>query len=239
MRPAYHKTIFRVDYRPALAFYDRLYSVAASMGGYPDWWTDGHSVTLQNFEDHCSFRLGYNSAVYAQDMKGSPNEDNVRIREAIVSLVSIPKDGRYQRVGLRRIYLSPTQMEFGDLVSLVADKFLRQDPEIEDGICPSPTDVSYVVVFSEASAKVNLAVGPTRRDELESALQPDMNNFSPKERGVSVKDLYQSYPEVSLLIGIDCATEDVSPERLVGVYEDAVSLHEKLVQNVVHYVFGL
>ena len=96
-----------------------------------------------------------------------------------------------------------------------------------------------MVVFAEESAKIRLVVGPVRRDELDSHFQPDMNNFSPKERGVPAKDLYQGYPEVSLFSEIDYATEEVPPEGLVGAYEDAVRLHEKLAQNVVHYAFGL
>jgi hypothetical protein len=172
-------------------------------------------------------------------MKGNPEGDDARIREAVRALASIPKEGGYQRVGLRRLYLSPTPMHFGDLVSLVADKFLRQDSEIKEGICPSPADVSYVVAFAEASAKIRLVVGPMRRDELGSYFQPDMNNFSPKERGVPGKDLYEDYPEVSLFIEIDYSTEEIGPESVMGAYEDAVRLHEKLAQNVVHYVFGL
>jgi len=240
VRPIYHKTIFRVDYRPSVTFYDKLYSAAASVKGYPDWWTEGLTLTFQNYAEHCSFRLAHNSTVYTQDLKGNPDTDDQRIRQGIEILALIPKEGDYQRAGLRRMYLAPASMIFGDLVSLVGEKFLAQTTQIKEGICPSPIDVSYVVVFQEASAKVRLAAGPMRRDELPSHLQPDtQNNFPPKERSIPVKDLYSDYPEVSLFTDIDYWREEVNATELLGAYEDALSLHQKLAQNVINYVFGL
>ena len=239
MRVAYHKTIFRADYRPSVRFYDKLYSLAASVEGYPDWWTEGLSLTLQNYDRHCSIQLRHNFSAYGQDMKGKAEEDDTRIRQAIGLITSIPRDGEYQRVALRRMYLHPVSMTFADLVSVVGEKFLAQNAQIREGICPTPTDLSYVVDFQEASAKVKLRTGPMRRDELESHLQPDrQNNFSPKERSLSAGELYSDYAEVSLFTDVDYFEEGVKETELVGAYETALSFHEKLAKNVLNYVFG-
>ncbi len=240
MRVSYHKTIFRVDYRPSLRFYDKLHSLAASIEGYPDWWTQGLFLALQNYDHHCSLQLGHTNWVYTQDMKGKGEEDDKRIRRAIELIGSIPREGEFKRVALRRMYLHPASMSFADLVSLVDEKFLAHNAQIKEGICPNPVDVSYVVIFREAAATVKLSTGPMRRDELEVHLQPDRNNnFPPRERSIPASDLYSDYAEVSLFADIDYFKEDVKETELLSVYELALSFHEKLAQNVINYVFGL
>jgi hypothetical protein len=236
----YYKTIFRLDYVPMLKFYDELYSLSQKFHGYPDWWTDRLSVTLQNFDLHCSLHLAHTSCVYTQDTKGDRDEDDRRIREAIDLAAASMGIAEYKRIGFRRMYLYEASMKFENLVSLFADKFLAQNEEIKAGICPEPEDVAYVVDFADGSAKIKLRAGPVRREELQLHLQPDRsNNFPGKERSMPGAEIYSSCPEVGLLIDLDYSREAVKPSEAGGVYEGAVAFHEKLGRNIVNYLFGL
>jgi hypothetical protein len=234
-----HKTIFRVDYKPSLRFYERLYSLAGSLSDYPDWFSDRFTVVLQKFPEHCNLRLGPNALVYVRDMKVDLDRDHARISEAVDLLASVPKEGNYARLGLRRQYLFPASMTFEELVILLGDRFLAQSPEIKKGICPAATDMSYVVVFEEETAKVRLAVGPMRRDELGAHLQPDMINFSDRDRPTVVTDLFKTYQDVNVFIDIDYFVQDLHGDSVGDIYRAALALHERLTENVVNYIFGL
>jgi hypothetical protein len=236
----YYKTIFRADYAPTLKFYDKLYLLSQGFTGYPDWWTDRLSVTLQNFKWHCSLHLGHKLYVYAQDTKGREEEDDSRIREAIGAVSRELEIPEYRRLGLRRMYLYKVSMNFDNLVSLVARKLLAQNEEIEAGICPYPDDVAYVVDFTDGSAKIKLRVGPMKKEDLELHMQPDRgNNFPVRERSVPGSEIYSDCPEVSLFIDIDYSREGVKADDVPPFYEEGLAFHEKLGKNVVNYLFGI
>lgn len=236
----YYKTIFRADYAASLRFYDKLYALSQAMQGYPDWWTDRLSVTLQNFDRHCSLHLGHKVYVYAQDTKGKEEDDDARIRNAIGLLSEELEIAEYKRLGFRRIYLQKVAMNFENLVSLFGQKLLAQNEEIATGICPHPDDVAYVVDFSEDTSKIKLRMGPMKKAELEIHLQPDRrNNFPLREQSRSGSDIYSDCPEVALLIDVDYFRESVGPDEVLGFYEDGLAFSERLGRNVVQYLFGL
>lgn len=236
----YYRTIFRLDFRPTLDFYGKVYSLAASIEGYPDWWTDRLSVTLQNFEAHCSLNLAHNSLVYSQDMKGDPAQDEARIRQALGLATKFLDKTEYKRFGYRRMYLRAVSMNFDSLVSLFADKFLAQNSQIKEGICPDPADVAYVVDFRDGPAEIKLRCGPVRRDELEVHLQPERhNNFAVRHRSLPGSELYEDCPDVGLLVDLDYARRELKQTELTDAYERALSFHGTLVENIDKYVFGL
>ncbi len=236
----YYKTIFRADYAATLKFYDKLYSLSQSFQEYPDWWTDRLSVTLQNFDRHCSLHLGHKAYVYAQDTRGKGDDDDTRIRKAIDVLSEELEIARYGRLGFRRIYLQTVSMNFENLVSLFTRKLLAQNEEITTGICPHPDDAAYVVDFSEDNSSIKLRMGPMKKAELEIHLQPDRrNNFPIREQSLPGTEIYQDVPEVTLLVDVDYAREAVRAAEVLGFYEDGLAFHEKLGTNVVNYLFGI
>jgi hypothetical protein len=69
----------------------------------------------------------------------------------------------YTRVGLRSWFLTPVEMNFDQLVAIVSEKFVVDNKQIREGICPAPTDCAYSVHFREADSLVVLRVGPLKR----------------------------------------------------------------------------
>jgi hypothetical protein len=89
-----YKTIFRADYMPDLGFYDKLFQVASELPGYKDWVTTGLAVTLQDFDNRCSFSLAHSFFVYARDMKPQHDSkfDDERIKELAKSVFKPGQD---------------------------------------------------------------------------------------------------------------------------------------------------
>ena len=237
-----YKTIFRADYKPNLGFYDRLFQIASELPGYKDWMTTGLAVTLQDFDDRCSFSLAHNFFVYMRDMKaqGDQKFDDGRIREIVDTVPGRLKLDKFQRLGLRCWFLCPAKMKFEELVFVANEKFLLRTKEISEAISPSPTDVAYAVHFNEGKLKVVLRAGPMRREEVEVQFIPDRNtNFAVKERALPSEELFGDLPEVGLLIDIDASQGDVEAKDLGKFLADADALQAKLSENIVKYVFGL
>lgn len=242
MAPTNYKTVFRVEYKPTLDFYDKMFSIASALPGYPDWFTTGLSITLQNLDAWCSFSLAHNFFTYIRDMKEEEAQggDDKRVRAILETVASKLEKKEYQRVGLRCWFLNSVEMSFDNLVSLVSERFLAQSEEIKEGICPKATDLAYVVHFMDNNLKVQLRAGPMRRDEIEQHFQPDRNaNLPPKKRFLAAEELFSGFPEVSLLMDIDVSKKDAKHEELSQVYADAQKVQSKLSQNIVRYVFGL
>ena len=239
---ASHKTIFRVDYKPTLDFYDKLIPMAESFTRYPDWRTDRISITLQNFDVRCSVNLAFNSFWYVRDLKkeNSDEEDDQRIREILEKVPTKLDKQKYERVGLRRVYLYPVEMSFENLVSVIRDKLFVQNDEINEGICPQPTDLAYLVDFLQDKLAVKLRVGPVRKEELEQQIQPDrLANLSVKERAFLAEELFAGYRDVSLLMDIDVSKKEPKASELLEVYDASQRVHAKLSKNVVTYVLGI
>lgn len=236
-----YKTIFRLDYKPRLDFYDKLFSVAAALKGYSDWRTDRASVTLQNYDLHCSFSLTFNACWYARDLEaGDERENHARIQAIIDTVVPMMGTEEYIRFGFRRVYLSSVQMAFEDLVSLLNNKLFAQNEKISQGICPQPTDLAYVVDFTDDELDVKLRLGSVRKAELEMHLQPERNlHLGPKERAYPPEILFADYPEVSLLVDIDVSQKTPQSSKLAAIFDAAEDLQSRLSRNVLNYVFGL
>jgi hypothetical protein len=237
-----YKTIFRADFKPDLGFYDKLFQMASELPGYKDWVTTGLAVTLQDFDERCSFSLAHNFFVYVRDMKPQDNSkfDDDRIKEIVDKIPSRLKLTRFQRIGLRSWFLNPVKMKFEELVFVANEKFLVHTKEIREAISSSPTDVAYSIHFDERKLKVALRAGPMKREEVEAQFVPDRNsNFAVKERALPTEELFEDFPAVALLIDIDASQSDVAADDLGKFLTDAQALQAKLSENIVKYVLGL
>jgi hypothetical protein len=236
-----YKTIFRVDYKPTLDFYDKLFPIASKLQGYPDWVTDRLTINLKNFDEQCGFSLTHTHFVYVRDMKKEQvqGQDDKRIDAILGAVQAQMQAPKYERVGLRCWFLHSVAMSFDDLVSIISEKFFLQNKEIQEGICPHPTDVAYAVHFEDNDLEVRLRIGPLRREEIELQFQPDRGNLPVKKRMLPPEELFSEFPEASLLMDVDISKKTVPYKALSQTYTDAQALQFKLSQNIVRYVFGI
>ena len=216
--------------------------MAYALPDYPDWLATGLTATVQNLEDWCSVHLSFNSVMYSREIQKNNEKygDEKRIKKMLE--VVLPKLGvdSFERVGLRCWFISPVEMKFEQLVEVVAKRFLLDNKEIRDGICPEPIDVAYAVHFLDTNFKVQLRVGPVRRDELEAQLVPNRNiNVPVSKRTLTPEELFADLPSVGLLADIDVSRTDVKAKDLSGLFEQGLALHEKLSLNIGKYVFGV
>jgi len=227
----HYKTIFRVDYAPSLDFYDLLFSVGASIKGYPDWETSGLAVKLRNLEEHCTLYIGYDNFYYDGDLQGKAGEDE-RIADALLTLTKALAKEKYRRLGLRRKYLYPVEMNFGELLQLLRQKFLT--PEAT-AIFPPMRDVGCVVDFTESAGMGRVNFGPAKEDELVKLLEFRKDNFKEDQW----KDRLEDAPAVSLYADLDYFRTDIPANELAAVYDSARSFHQRMMERLVVYIFGI
>jgi hypothetical protein len=237
-----YKIVFKVDFKPKLDFYDWMFPIASALPDYPDWITNGLSVTLENFDDWCSLSLNHNNFMYIREIEKERRQgaDDKRIHAILDTVVPRIDTKEFQRIGLRCWFLYPVEMTFDQLVTLVSQKFLADNSQIREGICPTPIDSAYAVHFMDNDLRVQLRVGPIKRDEMELQFVPNrITNVPVKKRGLPTEELFAELPAVSLLMDIDISRTDVKVDEITKVYGDARALQAKLSQNISKYVFGL
>lgn len=242
MPPTNYKTVFQANYKPTLDFYSHMYKMASGLPDYPDWITTGLAVTLQNFDDWCSVTLAHSSFMYIREIqKDNPkNGDKKRIQKMLEVLVPALGVELMQRIGMRCWFLSPVEMKFDQLVEVISKRFLIDNKEIREGICPEATDVAYAVHFIDNDFKVQLRVGPMRREEIEMQFVPNRNvNVPVKKRTLPPEELFADMPDVSLLMDIDVSRTDVKSKDLPAIFEEGQKLHERLSDNIAKYVFSV
>lgn len=198
------------------------------------------AITLQDLERWSSCSLSHDSCLYIRDTKEeTADQDDQRIREIIEKLPPKLDVKEFKRIGLRSWYLHSVKMTFENLVLLISDKFLLQNKEIREGICPRASDVSYTVDFVDGRLNVKLRAGPVKRDEIEQQFQPNRNvNVPAKKRTLPQEELFADYPQISMLIDIDVSCKDVAQGDLLDIYSESQEVQAKLSQNIVKYVFG-
>lgn len=237
--PSY-RTIVRLDYKPTLDFYGKLHSLATSIEDYPDWATNGLSVTLRDYRSNCSVFMGFRHLSYNRDL-GGPEDEEARIRNVLERAISTLQKEDYNRLGFRRRYVYEVSMKFDELVALVTDKLLAQNDQIREAICPLPTDVAYVVNFAaDESATAHLRVCPARRSELEGLLEPNReDNFPVEKKSLPGDELYAECADISLYIDIDYYRERLKHEDVLAAFEAGIRFHDKLTRNLVAYLLGI
>jgi hypothetical protein len=240
--PINYKTVFKADYKPRLDFYEHMFSMATALPDYPDWVATGLATTVQNLEDWCSVSLTYNSFMYCREIQKDNEKYGDRKRIHKMFEVVLPKLGveTFERIGLRCWFLSAVTMTFEQLVEVVSKHFLVDNKDIREGICPEPTDVAYAVHFMDNKFKVQLRVGPVRKNELELQFGPNRNvNVPVSKRTLPPDELFANFPDVSLLMDIDVSRTAVKSKEVLEAFEQGQQIQERLSQNIAKYVFGV
>ena len=237
------KTVFRVDYRPSLDFYDRLYSVANTfVDDYPDWITDRLKVTLRDYRSRRSLLISQKAFVYSQDVRDSASKEKLGIERALVELPEALGKGNFARVGLRRKYLLPVEMEYQELVALFGKKMLTSNPDFQTGLFPDCRDLSLVFNFQPPGFS-SVTIAPVYRQQLSDVsqildLQID-DHFERDNEKFKTGQFFEDYPLHSVFLDVDYAENDVDAPNLPRTYKAAAEAHSTFVENVQPYLFGV
>ena len=233
------KTIFRVDYKPTLDFYDKLHSGAQLLADtYKDWQTDRLKVVLKDFPSRCSLTIAHASFSFTQDSLNSSEREKSRIEEAIKVLPKALGKEVNARVGLRRKYLIAVEMDYKDLHQLVSSKLLNASPELTQSIYPWAQD--FHLVFSAPDAGFRgLTLGPISQEQLRQFLEPDESNFVVGDITLLTGKWFEDYPQTAIYVDCDFAKTDIQSDKLLDFYSEARENHKTLVENVQHYLLGI
>ncbi len=233
------KTIFRVDYKPTLDFYDKLNSSAELLADtYKNWQTDRLRVVLKDFPNRCSLTIAHANFFFTQDSLNSSENEKSRIDEVIKVLPKALGKDVNARVGLRRKYLIAVEMDYKDLHQLVSSKLLNANPELTESIYPWAQD--FHLVFSAPDAGFRgLTLGPISQEQLPQFLEPDESNFEVGDITLLTGKWFEGYPRTAIYVDCDYAKTNIKSDKLLDFYTEARENHKILVENVQHYLLGI
>jgi hypothetical protein len=233
------KTIFRVDYKPTLDFYDKLNSSAQLLADtYKNWQTDRLRVVLKDFPNRCSLTIAHANFFFTRDCVNSLEHEKRRIEEAIKVLPKALGKDVNERVGLRRKYLIAVEMDYQDLHQLASSKLLNANPELTKSIYPWAKDFHLVFAAPDAGFR-GLTLGPISQEQLPQFLEPDESNFEPGDVNLLTGKWCVGYPETAIYVDCDYAKTNIKSDRLLDFYAEARENHKILVENVKHYILGI
>lgn len=237
--PPFYKTIFRVDYKPNLKFYNLLIDAAQEFNEYPHWRTTGLNVILRDFDKKCSLNIKHNFISYQQDLDYNPNYVDY-IKKSIRRLPQLLEIPSYNRLGFRRKYLIASKLDFSELVTTHQVKLLSHDERLIKLLPKKLEDTSYRIDCSEDNLLFHILVGPVRKSEIPKHLELDIeNHFNPESRDREYSDIMGALPNAATYFDLDIyrAEDNIPLEDGITFFEEASDRIQKLVLDFEDYLF--
>lgn len=203
-KPVLYKTIFQLQYKVGLKFFDLLFPAAQRLTKFPnDWETDRFSVTLKDVERYCSLTIKHTSLTYEQDSNELDLEERY-IQQALEELPTALEIDSCIRFGYRRQYLVETNMPFEALVSILDLKLLSQNEALRQIMPYIITDMMYRIDCIDDPYQYHLTIGPVKKEEIPTRISFNQeNHLSSTKREAIYQEIVNKYPEVAILIDID------------------------------------
>lgn len=235
------KSMFAIDYKAKIKYFDLLKSAAETISGDDDWKSDGTSFIIFNSDKRYSITVSLTKIGYDQD------ESNISLEQENIKkiLETIPDSLKVEecfRVGLRRRFLIPVEMRFDELVTLLDLKLFSQDGEFKKLMPKNINDLMYRIDASEGELKYHFTVGPLQKKEIDRYIGFNKEDHLSKEN--SIDDYYtiaKSYPDTCIFLDVD-----VYKEKDVLYLSDAYSFYqefdkviEKYSVNMRDYLFSI
>lgn len=240
--PVLAKSIFQVRYAAKLSNFELLIPASIKFTDYPHWSTDKISVTLKNFENHCSLTIKHDNFTYEQDSSDTEIE-NKNILDAITILPNELKFESFQRIGYRRKYFIPVTQTFESLVSILNIKLLSQKSELAEIFPEQVRDLYYRVDFDdvENENKYHVFIGPCTRNELSEQLEFNKgSHLDPKSANLDYLSIVEKFPETSVYMDIDIfhLGEIVGIEHIRSFYEEINKEFDNISSKLNSYLFS-
>jgi hypothetical protein len=240
LKPVLYKSVFQVRYKPRIEFYNRMFTAAKSLEGFPDWETDGLSVTVFNFENRCSAGISFDSISYAQDSNNLRQErDNIsQLLGVIPEVLGL---NTFLRFGLRRWYLTPVDFDFDSLASIMTLKLFNQDESFQSYMLPATKDMSYINVCSDDKYAMKSTVGPMRKNEIPNYIKfQQQQHLPPDNRAQKYFEIVNNYPEVCAYFDVDYfqQSDKLNMEEAMTFIHRADDFISKAVDGINNYLFS-
>lgn len=196
--------MFQLQYKAELKFLRLLVPTAERLVDiYPDWEADQTSVTLKNFEKHCSLAIQHNSLLYEQDSEDFETEDRF-IQHILKEVPSTLEIEVFSGFGYRRQYLVPVNLSFEALIKVMKVKLLSMDGYLSEVLSEKVGDLMYRLKFIDQEFQYNLTVAPVKKEEILSQIIYNRNNhLNPTTAIEDFQIIFEEYPSVAILIDID------------------------------------
>lgn len=235
--PKAFKTIFQARYAAKLGFYDRLMLAAEKLEEYPHWQTNRLEVLLKDPDHRCSLVIGSQAFAYDQD-SSDPALEKARIETAVEQLPAALGIDSFVRLGLRRHYLAPVDMDFASLVAVVNVKLLSQDEALRKVMPSRVEDLMYRVDAADDDYSYHITVGPVRRAEIPRLIGFDLeNHLHPGTATAEMSKVLASYPEVATLFDVDLyRMGEIATAEAAGFVKSGRTRIDELVAGLGEYV---
>jgi len=240
-KPVPYKTIFQINYKPELKFYDLLIPSAQRLDEYPHWRTDVRTVILRDYDKHCSIIIGHKSFAYEQDSEDTDMEIKY-IQRALEELPSSLQIEIFNRFGYRRKYLINVKMSFESLVSILHVKLFSQDAKLRNILPPHVEDLMYRLDFSDKPYRYHVTVGPVHKAEMPRYINYNLeNHLDPQVREEEYKKIIENYPKVAVFIDIDFYQEGdkLKKDESTSFLKTARAKINEFANDLTEYLFNI
>lgn len=203
MIPRLHKVVVEARYDASLGFYDRLYPAAQALTEYADWQTDRLTVVLKDFAVHCSAYISLKRFGYEQDSHDEALETE-RVDSLLATLPNAINVREFKRIGYRRKYLLPLDIDYDRLVQIMDVKLFCRDDALLQCIPRDTTDLLYRTDAAEGDNRFHLTIGPVRNEEIPKLLTFNAeNHLDPEDRDAALRKIVEGYPTIGVYFDVD------------------------------------
>jgi len=238
--PQLFKTIFQARYAPRLRFFELLVPAAQRFSEYPHWRTNQIDVTLRDLEKRCSLALQSKLFAYDQD-SGDAELAHGNISKAIEVLPAALEIESFTRLGLRRHYLCPVDLDFASLVTVLNVKLLAQDDRLREILPERSEDMLFRIDAAHEGDRYHITVAPVRKVEIPRALSfNEEQHLAPETAAAELAAIRAAYPEVAIYFDIDFYREgQMATDEAAQFLEAGEKAIEKLVTDMKNYLLAV
>lgn len=223
----------QIQYYPELQFFERMYRIAQSAEGFIHWETDRITVVLKDLENFCSWQIAHNAIVYEQDNRDE-NLEKKQLNENTLLLLDQFESLRLLRLGYRRRYLLPIDLEYSKLVNLFEIKLYSGENEFMNMLPGKIEDILFRVNMAEGKKKFNLTAAPIWKSQIPQMLQINKDrHFSHEGAEKKYAEFLDSLPSIAIFFEMETYEESENP--LISIKTPYASYTELSTKNILHF----
>lgn len=230
------KLVVDFRYRPTLNAYSGMDTIGLELAkDFPDWQRTPLALEIRNKVKHRRLGITFNRTVFDSDAPEDGDQELSLARECVTKVTKRLKVTKFERFGMRSLFVAETGKTFERLVQQVAKSFLVPAGTIGAFRDMTLKDVAYVVDFHFKEWTYSVKVGPMEKKQWLSLVQHEKQIFESEPGGETFEKFRDSIPDRFVFLDIDASREGVLESDALKTFHALHNRSRKIAEDLLKH----